>query len=102
MEISHKDLKGRHVLATELLVIGCLLIIYDTYIIIDTRQQLKDNSAYRWNLLMIFTYSALLFAFCAVLYAKDPRFYEHYGFEPAVVGTEQALILLIIWRVLFY
>jgi hypothetical protein len=55
---------------------------------IDTWQQFRDNSAYRWNLGMILGYNFLLFAFCTVLYTQDPKFYEHYGFEPVVVGVE--------------
>lgn len=65
-----------------------MLITYDIYIMVDTWQQFRDNSAYRWNLGMILGYNFLLFAFCTVLYTQDPKFYEHYGFEPVVVGVE--------------
>ena len=92
------DNKAEIVLAYECIAFGTVIIIIDLIVICFKFLQLKKQEwvSTQLSLILIYAVFKVIYAWC--LFEDFQRKWLH--FEQVVVGIEQFLILLIIWRVL--
>lgn len=93
---------NRKLLGTECLIFAIVTISCSLFVLISLFEQFKSMSSFRNTILLILAYSVLLGTYTISLFKWDSDTQAWRDFEKVVIGVEQFLILLIIWRTFFW